>query len=274
MYSSSDITLANVQPYTQVYDELASTKKIMRPITARYHTLQENKAQLNKPDYYTGQPTTSTTGQPTVPTVPTTGQPSVPVVGPTTNCKNLVTGQPLYDENTTICFYESTQPYNQFTNFYLAPITIGGSTYLTSEHYFQSQKFIPPNQAIADQIKNAPTPRDAFNIARTNNNLVRNDWHTGYKDIVMLQALQAKFTQHNDLRQLLINTGNKTLVEHTTNDNYWGDNGDNTGKNKLGQLLMQVRQQLVSNQIGGMDYYLKYIKYKLKYMKLKEDMNK
>ena len=34
------------------------------------------------------------------------------------------------------------------------------------------------------------------------------------------------------------------LVEHTVNDHYWGDGGDGSGKNRLGQLLMQVRDEL------------------------------
>ena len=31
------------------------------------------------------------------------------------------------------------------------------------------------------------------------------------------------------------------LVEHTRNDSYWGDGGDGTGKNMLGQVLMSLR---------------------------------
>ncbi len=57
----------------------------------------------------------------------------------------------------------------------------------------------------------------------------------------MLDALRAKFTQHEELRELLLGTGDAGLVEHTANDSYWGDGGDGSGKNRLGVLLMQVR---------------------------------
>ena len=60
----------------------------------------------------------------------------------------------------------------------------------------------------------------------------------------MRQAVRAKFTQHADLRQLLLDTGDAAIVEHTTNDAYWGDGGDGRGRNVLGQILMSVRQEL------------------------------
>ncbi len=60
----------------------------------------------------------------------------------------------------------------------------------------------------------------------------------------MRQALEAKFTQHDDLRNLLLSTGTAKLVEHTPNDDYWGDGGNGLGKNMLGRLLMEVRDKL------------------------------
>ena len=81
----------------------------------------------------------------------------------------------------------------------------------------------------------------------------------------MLEALKAKFTQHPNLKQLLISTAGKKLVEHTINDNYWGDNGDGTGTNKLGELLIVVRDNLISGVLKGGgsndEYRYKYIKY-------------
>ena len=56
--------------------------------------------------------------------------------------------------------------------------------------------------------------------------------------------LQRRVTQHEDLRRLLLATGDATLVEHTGNDHYWGDGGDGSGRNMLGRILMQVREEL------------------------------
>ena len=60
----------------------------------------------------------------------------------------------------------------------------------------------------------------------------------------MRDAVRAKFTQHDDLRALLLSTGDAMLVEHTENDDYWGDGGDGSGRNMLGQILMQIRTEL------------------------------
>ena len=60
----------------------------------------------------------------------------------------------------------------------------------------------------------------------------------------MKKSLFYKFTQNDDLKKLLLSTGNSTLIEHTKNDSYWGDNLDGTGKNMLGTLLMETRELL------------------------------
>src|SRR5438309_1142191 len=60
----------------------------------------------------------------------------------------------------------------------------------------------------------------------------------------MKDALIAKFTQHQEIREILLSTGDSILIEHTFKDSYWGDGGDGHGKNKLGILLMEVREEL------------------------------
>jgi ribA/ribD-fused uncharacterized protein len=60
----------------------------------------------------------------------------------------------------------------------------------------------------------------------------------------MRRAVTAKFTQHQELGTLLLSTGEAKIVEHTENDDYWGDGGDGSGKNMLGRILMQVREAL------------------------------
>ena len=60
----------------------------------------------------------------------------------------------------------------------------------------------------------------------------------------MREAVLAKFSQHEDLRAVLLGTGDALLVEHTERDSYWGDGGDGSGKNRLGHILMSVRDEL------------------------------
>ncbi len=41
-----------------------------------------------------------------------------------------------------------------------------------------------------------------------------------------------------------MNTGNCPIVENAPGDYYWGCGKDGSGKNKLGEVLMQVREIL------------------------------
>jgi ribA/ribD-fused uncharacterized protein len=60
----------------------------------------------------------------------------------------------------------------------------------------------------------------------------------------MLQACRAKFLAHNDVKELLLSTGDEELIENAANDYYWGCGRSGTGKNRLGEILMRVRDEL------------------------------
>ena len=66
---------------------------------------------------------------------------------------------------------------------------------------------------------------------------------------IMRVALYAKYTQHQRLRDLLLGTGDREIVEHTSNDSFWGDGGDGRGQNVLGKLLMELRDQLLGTPV-------------------------
>jgi len=83
----------------------------------------------------------------------------------------------------------------------------------------------------------------AARMGRSRKRPLRKDWE-GVKDGIMLDALRAKFDQHADLKRVLLETGDRTLVERTANDRYWGDGGDGSGRNRLGELLMLLRKEL------------------------------
>jgi len=83
----------------------------------------------------------------------------------------------------------------------------------------------------------------AARLGRSRAQPIRPDWEQ-VKDELMKAALLAKFRQNKDIREILLSTGDAQLVEHTKNDRYWGDGGDGSGKNKLGLLLMEIREKL------------------------------
>ncbi len=140
-----------------------------------------------------------------------------------------------------IRFYSVREDYGCFSNFSRHPIQLKGTTWPTSEHFFQAQKFAgTPDEK---QVREAKSPMIAARMGRSRERPLREDWET-VKDAIMYEAVLAKFTQHDDLRETLLGTGDATIVEHTANDTYWGDGGDGRGKNMLGVTLMRVRDQL------------------------------
>ncbi|AKG24736.1 hypothetical protein IJ00_18750 [Calothrix sp. 336/3] len=140
-----------------------------------------------------------------------------------------------------IKFYHLNQPYGCFSNFAPYAIYLKDKIWATSEHYFQAQKFV--NTFHEEEIRQAKTARDALEMGREHHRPLRGDWKV-VKDDVMREALYAKFTQHPDLTEKLLSTGDLKLIEHTKNDSYWGDGGDGTGLNRLGLLLMETRERI------------------------------
>ena len=140
-----------------------------------------------------------------------------------------------------INFYRTQDKYGEFSNFAAYPIALQGKIWLTSEHYFQAQKFA--GTAHEEEIRRITSPMIAARMGRERARPLRRDWEK-VKDAIMREAVWAKFTQHAALQALLLATGTALLVEHTSNDNYWGDGGNGTGRNMLGQILMSVRDEL------------------------------
>ena len=142
-----------------------------------------------------------------------------------------------------IKFYSTGDEYGEFSNFAHFPIRLKGRTWPTTEHYFQAQKFAGTDDAHAEAIRKAGSPMIAARMGRDRKKKLRRDWES-VKVSVMREALLAKFEQHPQLRELLLSTADAKLVEHTERDDYWGDGGNGSGRNMLGQLLMEVRRRL------------------------------
>lgn len=151
-----------------------------------------------------------------------------------------------------IKFYHKNEPYFEFTNFFQGyPIVLDGKEWPATEHYFQAHKFTDPH--LQETVRQLSTPRECYEFVRKPEvqHLIRRDWPQ-IKENVMYRAVKAKFTQHSVLRNMLLQTGDALLVEHTTSDNFWGDGGDGRGQNKLGLILMRVREEL-RNESGNVN---------------------
>ncbi|MDX3380353.1 NADAR family protein [Streptomyces niveiscabiei] len=141
-----------------------------------------------------------------------------------------------------IYFYGADEvPYGCFSNFSGHGFDLDGLWWPTSEHYFQAQKFAGTRHA--DLVRRARTPLRAAELGRDPAKPLRRDWER-VKDDVMRRAVAAKFRAHDDIRDILLSTGDEEIVEDTTTDHYWGRGRTGTGKNMLGRMLMRTRGRL------------------------------
>lgn len=133
--------------------------------------------------------------------------------------------------------------YRFLSNFHPCTIIHEGITYPSSEHLYMALKVTDP--LLRQRIASIPKASKA----RAEGQLVplRPHWED-IKVAMMYQACYAKFSQNIDLREALLETGNKYLEE----TNYWADriwgvchvNGEPVGKNLLGKVLVTVREEL------------------------------
>lgn len=145
-----------------------------------------------------------------------------------------------------IRFYRSNEkPFGAFSNLLRRPVKFEDCVYPTAEHAYQAGK--ARSTKVRDWILSAPSPALAAMAAH---GLYTWDVVSNWKEIKfdrMRGVLRAKFSQHEDLRQLLLATGSARLVEAGRVDNavnrLWGEvNGK--GTNMLGKMLMELREEL------------------------------
>ncbi len=140
----------------------------------------------------------------------------------------------------TIYFFTANEkPYGCFCNFSLHGFELDGLWWPTSEHYYQAQKFA--GTAHAEKIRLAKTPSESAKLGHAIPH--RRNWkHIKYD--VMRRAVLWKFKTHADIRKILLGTGKEIIVQKDIGDYYWGTGKDGSGKNYLGNILMEVRYNL------------------------------
>jgi ribA/ribD-fused uncharacterized protein len=152
-----------------------------------------------------------------------------------------------------IRFYRASEkPYGGFSNLYRREVEFEGEIFATSEHAYQAGKARKPE--VRKWLMAAPSPAL---LAMAAHGLYYWDIAPGWsrtKFDRMRGVLRAKFTQHEDLRELLLSTGEARLVESATVDNpvnrLWGEvNG--VGSNMLGVMLMELRDQIRLEAAGS-----------------------
>jgi len=143
------------------------------------------------------------------------------------------------DNDRQVLFYE--RDFYVLSNFSAFSLQWEGRRFDTSEAAYHWEKF--PGLPIQEEIQFAPSAHEAFKIAEHYKSARRPDWDS-VKVGIMRNILRAKVQQHEYVRRKLLATGERTLIEDSWRDDYWGWGPKRDGMNMLGRLWMEVRAEL------------------------------
>lgn len=141
------------------------------------------------------------------------------------------------------------------SQWWLADFVVAGHTYRSTEHWMMAEKARLFGDAdMATRILGAKSPAEAKKLGREIRGFIPELWEAHKYDIVCT-GNRYKFSQHKALRNFLLGTGSRVLVEASPVDNIWGiglaaDSPNAAtpalwqGPNLLGFALMEVRDQL------------------------------
>jgi ribA/ribD-fused uncharacterized protein len=144
-----------------------------------------------------------------------------------------------FDNDRQVLFYE--RDFYVLSNFSAFSLQWEGRRFDTSEAAYHWEKF--PGLPLQEEIQLAPSAHEAFKIAEQYKSARRPDWDS-VKVGIMRNILRAKAQQHEYVRRKLRSTGDRTLIEDSWRDDFWGWGPKRDGQNMLGRLWMDVRAEL------------------------------
>lgn len=161
----------------------------------------------------------------------------------------------ILTKNDIVPFWKPYEIDGEFSQWYKSSMIIDGITYTTCEQYMMSQKaLLFKDKEIYKKIMESDSPKEYKALGRKIKNFNEEIWNNNKRDIVF-KANIAKFTQNKELKNKLLSTGNKILVEASPYDAIWGikmTKDDSRilnketwkGENLLGYILMDVREEI------------------------------
>lgn len=157
-----------------------------------------------------------------------------------------------YIRQTAIYFFGQNNKYGEFSNWYPCEFSDGVRQFHNTEQFMMYYKAILfKDETMADMILNTSSPKLCKQYGRQVINFDNDVWAEKCEKIVT-NGCYLKFTQNEELKQLLLSTDNKMLVEASPYDKIWGIGLRESdalqtpmeywkGENKLGRCLMTVR---------------------------------
>lgn len=164
-------------------------------------------------------------------------------------------------EDKYVFFYGGTKgtPNSYLSNWYPVDFVVNSITYNCVEQFMMACKAnIFGDQKALEQIMTTDKPAVQKQVGKTVIGFTNEIWDQ-YKERVVFQGCLAKFDQNPDLKEKLLSTQGKTLVEASPYDRIWGIGLSETdplrfneakwGQNLLGKALMKVRDVIRTQEL-------------------------
>ena len=154
-----------------------------------------------------------------------------------------------------IFFHRPEEPYGYLSNWYISPFDLDGKHFSSVEQYIMYRKCMTFGDEIsAKQVMATEDTAAQQAIGRKASGYIDSVW-AGMRQMIAFRGLMAKFSQNEELRQKLLDTGEAYLIECAGSDKIWAcgirlndekrfDAANWTGENILGFTLMEVREKL------------------------------
>lgn len=163
-----------------------------------------------------------------------------------------------YVRSEVVVVYKTKEAFGGLSNMASGyPLQINGVRILTSEALYQACRF-PHMPEVQQEIIGQHSPMTAKMKSKSHRKASRPDWDE-VRHMVMRWCLRVKLAQnYEEFGRLLLSTGNKSIVEQSRKDDFWGakladETGDIlVGQNILGRLLMELREKLKVDVVGAL----------------------
>jgi ribA/ribD-fused uncharacterized protein len=165
-----------------------------------------------------------------------------------------------YRRQEVVIVFRTKDPFGGLSNMASGfPLKVNGRRILTSEALYQACRF-PHLPVVQEMIIAQQSPMTAKMKSRPQRENSRPDWDD-VRFRVMRWCLRVKLAQNYEkFGSLLLSTIDRTIVEQSRKDDYWGAKvcGDEVliGQNVLGRLLMELRELLKTDREGKLETVL------------------
>ena len=146
-----------------------------------------------------------------------------------------------------------------FSQWFPKGFTLDEVYYATAEHYMMAEKARLFDASMVEKILNAKSTKEVKALEREVKNFDDKIWEEASFDIVV-KGNMAKFSRNEALKEFLLSTSNRVIVEASPYDKVWGIGmlADDEkaiqplkwrGLNKLGFALMVVRDEILKEKL-------------------------